>query len=162
MRFAYLVLLMFLAGCVQQCPACECPPCECPQLEEVNETEECVTANITITTVQVNQTCNQTINETNITGPELPEQEMEGILFANGSYLLILDDVSYPTASLEPCGIFSIAHAGNLSIAERLIICPGDSKSWVSPEGRIYRILVKKVAAGYTKESIWADVMIFG
>lgn len=155
MRFMLLALLVLLAGCVQQCPACECPAYECP--EPINETrEECTAANIT--TVKINET----INETNATEAELPEQEMEGIPFANGNYLLVLDDVSYPTTSAEPCGIFSIAHAGNLSVAERLIICPGDSKSWVSPDGHGYRILVKEVAAGYTKETMWADVIIFG
>ena len=161
MRFAFLALVILLAGCLQQecppcdCPPCECPPCECP--EPVNESrEECTTANITIITV------NETINESNVTEPELPEQEIEGIPFANGSYLLVLDDVSYPTTSEDACGIFSIMYAGNLSVADRLIICPGDSKSWVSPEGRIYRILVKEVAAGYTKDTQWADVIIFG
>ena len=159
MRFAFLVFFILLAGCLkQECPICECPPCECPPCEcpqPVNETkEECMTANIT--------TVNKTINETNVTEPELPEQEMEGIPLAGGGYLLVLDDVSYPTTSAEPCGIFSIVHAENQSIADRLIICPGDSKSWISPEGHGYRIVVKEVAAGYTKETMWADVIIFG
>lgn len=160
MRFMFLALLVLLAGCAQQCPACECPPCECPTCEcpepinETREEAECVTANITAITI------NNTVNETNVTEPELPEQEMEGIPFAN--YLLVLDDVSYPTTSAEPCGIFSIVYAENQSIADRLIICPGDSKNWISPEGHGYRILVKEVAAGYTKESMWADVIIFG
>lgn len=155
MRLMLLALLVFLAGCTQQCPACECPPCECPTCECPEPVkEECTAANITTITT------NKTINETNVTEPELPEQEMEGIPFAN--YLLVLDDVSYPTTSAEPCGIFSIVHAENQSIADRLIICPGDSKTWVGPDGHGYRILVKEVAAGYTKESMWADVIIFG
>ncbi len=161
MRFVFLALVILLAGCItQQCPPCDCPPCECPQpQEQINETkEECATANITVITVQPNQT----MNETNVTEPELPEEKLEGVPFAEGSYLLVLDDVFYPTTSAEPCGIFSIMDAENLSIADRLIICPGDSKSWVTPEGRAYRILVREVAAGYTKETKWADVIIFG
>lgn len=87
---------------------------------------------------------------------------IEGIPFANGSYILVLDDVSYPKGSGDSCGIFSIRYASDKSILDREIICPGDSQYWKSPEDDLYRIVVGDVAAGYTKDIKWAEVIIYG
>jgi hypothetical protein len=77
-----------------------------------------------------------------------------------GNYSLVLDDVSVIPSSSEPCGIFSIT-AVNGSIADRFVVCPRQSRTWIAPDGHAYRIFVKKVAAGYGGVE-WADVTIFG
>lgn len=160
MRFICLLLVFLLAGCLEQ----QCPECVCPQLKQPNITNtslaepNCTSANITI--IHVNQTCNQTIDKSNLSEP--PVSEPEGILFANKSYLLVLDDVSVPTSAKGSCGIFSVKYPSNLSVVDRFIVCSGESQYWVSPEGKSYRMVVVEVAAGYTKDVNWAEVIIYG
>jgi hypothetical protein len=162
MRIAVLLLALMLFGCLeQQCPECKCPDIVQPNITNTSLAEpNCTSANITI--INVNQTCNQTIDVNNLSLSELPEPEAKGILFANQSYLLVLDDVSVPTSAKGSCGIFSVKYAGNLSVADRFIVCPGDTQYWVSPEGQSFRIVVVEVAAGYTKDVKWAEVIIYG
>jgi hypothetical protein len=161
MRYLILAFALLLAGCTQQ-------PSEtvCPEVIEQNITQPapgCTSANITITSVVVNQTCNQSLNKTNLSaGYVAPVPDLEGIPFANGSYVLVLDDVSYPTSEKGSCGIFSVMDAGNKSVLNRFIICPKESQYWKSPEDDTYRIVVKNVAAGYTRDIKWADVVIYG
>jgi hypothetical protein len=162
MRVLLVFLALALSGCLgQQCPECGCPTLEQPDCSNVSLAEPgCTSANITI--IKVNQTCDQTAGGSNLTTEAPPEPEPDGIPFADNSYLLVLDDVSVPTSGKGSCGIFSIKHAGNLSVAGRFIACPGDSQYWVSPENDSYRIRVIEVAAGYTKDVKWAEVMIYG
>ncbi|MCI0503717.1 hypothetical protein L0Y65_03320 [Candidatus Micrarchaeota archaeon] len=85
----------------------------------------------------------------------------EGLAFANGSYVLAFDDASVIPVSSEPCGIFSL-WAINGTLLEKMLICPGESEVWASPEGATYRIEVVSVAAGYSGAEAWAKVIIFG
>ncbi|MBI5227208.1 hypothetical protein HY988_01350 [Candidatus Micrarchaeota archaeon] len=85
-----------------------------------------------------------------------------GLVFGDGPYLLFLDDISTNSDTNSACGIFSISYAENQSEITRLLICPGVSDYWRSPDGHTYRIFVEKVVPGYTKESNWAQISIFG
>ncbi len=102
-----------------------------------------------------NQTFNQTTNYTSASNAP------EGLPFPDSNYSLFLDDVSLVPTSSEPCGIFSIRDR-NQSILDKMLICPPESADWTSPEGHLYRIRVDEVAAGYTMQTNWAKVEIFG
>jgi hypothetical protein len=88
--------------------------------------------------------------------------EAPGLEFGNGSYRIVLEDLSVIPASEEPCGIFSIRSAGSGDVLEKIFICPGDSQQWVGPDNHSFRILVVETAAGYTKEARWARVIVYG
>ncbi len=107
-----------------------------------------------------NQTSNQTTNYTSTSNTTVPAKPA-GLPFPDSSYSLFLDDVSLVPTSSEPCGIFSIRDSNN-SIMDKLLICPPESADWTSPEGHLYRIRVDEVAAGYTMQTNWAKVEIFG
>ena len=171
MRFAFVFLALLLAGCLQQPPAVSLTPNETPiATPPVNVTPPATITNESVAggsvsiegniTVQnstaINESANETANESVPSGPATPA----GIAFANGSYLLVLDDVSVSGPS-APCGIFSVRYS-NGSVIDRLLICPPNSQNWLSPEGSTYRIYVIEVAAGYTHEENWARVIIFG
>ena len=68
-------------------------------------------------------------------------------VLALGNYSLVLEGTTVPSSS-GPCGIFSLI-AGNGSIAERFVLCPLQSRTWISPEGHKYIIFVETVSAGY-------------
>jgi len=174
LRTLVLVLALFsgllLFGCLQQPPASQVTGKITVNQSSTTPVFVNATANQTPIAIasgpnktnQTNQifiqaTDNQSSNASNTT----PVQKPEGLEFANGSYVLVLDDVSV-TSSQEPCGIFSIRYQENGSLITNFMTCPPDSKYWRSPEGRTYRIRVEKVAAGYTKETKWASVTIFG
>lgn len=173
MKSAFLVLVLLFLGCLQQTPPVSLTPNETtpatppvnvtplsPPVNITNESvagsvSEAIEGNITIQNQSVDE--NQT-NES--VQPGAPALEPAGIAFANGRYILVLDDVS--VTSSEPCGIFSVRYAENGSVIDRLLICPPNSQNWLSPEGALYRIYVIKVAAGYAHEENWARVIIFG
>ncbi|MDD5172446.1 MAG: hypothetical protein PHF60_05420, partial [Candidatus ainarchaeum sp.] len=75
---------------------------------------------------------------------------------------LVLDDISLIPTSSEPCGIFSVRSGSDGAILDKMLICPGESQNWVSPDGDGYRIFVVKVAAGYGGQEKWAKVIIYG
>lgn len=103
----------------------------------------------------------QSGNATNSTAPANETTKPAGLPFPGSNYSLFLDDVSLVPTSSEPCGIFSIRDASS-SILDKLLICPPESQDWTSPEGHLYRIRVDEVAAGYTMQTNWAKVEIFG
>lgn len=105
--------------------------------------------------VSGNITDNQT-NQTNETA------KPKGLVFGSGKYMLVLDDVSIIPNSEEPCGIFSVRNATDYSTYEKMLICPPESQEWTSPENHIYRIKVLKVAAGYSGQENWVEVIIYG
>lgn len=136
--------------CPQECgPAPGCP------IRVINDSFEAVCSG---------GICEKTpfMNQSNIT--QVPEKvsnetaEPEGIRF--GQYYLVLDDVVLPAYD-STCGAFSVI-GQNGSTLDKLLICEKNSKNWVSPEGHSYRILVVKLAAGYTHQAAWADVRIYG
>ena len=122
------------------------------------------------TNPQQNQTTPQPGNQTNQSASnENPPEETppqpaipQGLAFGNGSYLLVLDDVSIIPTSSGPCGIFSVRLASDGSVLDKMLICTGESENWVSPDGGSHRILVVNVAAGYGGQEKWAKVMIYG
>ncbi len=102
------------------------------------------------------------MNQSNLT--EMPENASNKTLKAAGlqfgQYSLVLDDVVLPAYD-STCGAFSVIDQ-NGSTVDNLLICEKRSKNWVSPDGHSYRILVVKVAAGYSHQAAWADVRIYG
>ncbi len=170
MRLVILaVLLVLMLGCAQQNPAV------------INQTVQ-PPANISNTTPPSNNTVppantsvpNISISNTtsNITAPPnqtiaVPNQTMnmtanstrQGLVFDDGKYSLVLDDVSLMQA--KPCGIFSIRNM-NGSIMDGMVICPTQSQTWIAPDGHEFRIRADDVAAGYSKQAMWANVEIFG
>lgn len=93
-----------------------------------------------------------------------PSSDDEGLEAPSGirfdRYLLVLDDIILP-ATDDTCGAFSVMEQ-NGTIVDKLIICEKDSRYWITPDGHKYRILVVKLAAGYTHQEAWADVRIYG
>ncbi len=83
-----------------------------------------------------------------------------GILFGDGEYALVFDDLSVPDGNA--CALLSVDYASNYSAITKLEICPGESEVWTDPGGRVFRILVLKTAAGYSGSAGWAQVEIFG
>ena len=171
MRLILLVFAIMLAGCVTQetaenssnltMPPSISPPANDSQIAMPHlETSGNISA-IPDETIPQNETPESPpINET----PQNPEPQIprppEGLSFANNSYVIALDDVSLVPTSAEPCGIFSLWTA-NGSLIEKMFICPGQSEMWDSPDGGSYRILVIKVAGGYTGHK-WAQVIVYG
>ncbi len=124
------------------------------EVEEVNETEEIAvneTVNETAGEIYVNETANETVNES-------AEQEISGILFGGGRYLLILQDAVWYGG--EACAAVDIAYVNGTSI-KKDVICPMVDVYWTAPDGHRFRIRITKVAAGYTGEA-WAKVFIYG
>ncbi|MEW6723052.1 MAG: hypothetical protein AB1324_07350 [Candidatus Micrarchaeota archaeon] len=189
MRF-FLLAVLLAAGCVSQPgPAANETSQPLPEPNDTLVIEGNITVpeppqnatNVTLppedgtdNAIPANQT-----NETNITGSnetpapeeqppedgspnEVESQMPKGIIFGGGRFSLVLDDISVVPVSDEPCGIFSVRDAYSGEILDKMLICPGDSQNWAAPEGKIYRILVTKVAAGYTFEEKWAKVYIYG
>lgn len=166
--FLLSVGLLLVSGCIQQPqenqtnqtppvmgPANQSPPAAPPNVTPPQAPPE-ITGNITEQPPPVQNGTNQTGNGT--AAPQNPK----GLLFGDGKYLLVLDDVSVIPSSEEPCGIFSIRNATDYSVYEKMLICPPESESWTSPENHIYRIKVLKVAAGYSGGGSWVDVIIYG
>jgi hypothetical protein len=175
MRPAFFAIIVLLFGCVsppaqnQTAPGQNGSAIPAPQAEEEiigNLTEPPPApspANLTNETLPANETLNGTAgNETAQSPGEPPPERPEGLLFAEGKYLLVLDDVSVIPSSEEPCGIFSIRNATDYSVYEKMLICPPDSQTWTSPDNHIFRIKVIKVAAGYSGGGNWVEVIIYG
>jgi len=171
MRLVLLVFAILLAGCVTQetagnssnltgQPSISPPANDSQAAMPPPETSGNITAIPDETPAQNETPQAPPINET----PQNPEPEIprppEGLAFANSSYVIALDDVSLVPTSAEPCGIFSL-WAANGTLVEKMFICPGQSEMWDSPDGGSYRILVLKVAGGYTGHK-WAQVIVYG
>lgn len=111
-------------------------------------------------TTSTNQTLNQTTNQTIPYAPSEPE----GLIFSYGEYSLVLDDVAVVTSDERPCGIFSIhdLRGEKETVIDQMVLCPGETKYWLSPGGDRFRIVIIEVAAGYTKETQWAKAIIYG
>lgn len=129
-----------------------------------------LTGNLTMPNVTINETNNVTgngepdlLNDT-FNGPlvatadQLVTDNLTGILFGNGTYLLVLEDIS----TVDDCALMAVHFAANQSEITKLKGCPGQDVNWASPEGRIFRIKVIKTAAGYAYAGKWAQVVIYG
>ena len=114
------------------------------KIEEVNET------------VEFNETVNETDDSFNETITE--HKEVEGIYFAGGRYVLILDDVAW--YGDKSCAIVTIAYADGTAI-KKDVMCPRTDYYWTDSAGMRFRFKVISVAAGYTGEA-WANIIIYG
>lgn len=170
MRLVILALLLVLMlGCTQtvQPPANSTipnntivPPANIsvPNRTNVSTNESNITSNQTMNiTVPSNQSENNTV--TNQTMNMTVNSTLQGMIFDDGQYSLVLDDVSL--MQTKPCGIFSIRNM-NDSIVDEFVICPTQSQIWIDPNGHKFRIRADDIAAGYTKQTMWANVEIFG
>jgi len=110
-------------------------------IEEINES------------VEYNETVNKTVNETVIR-----PKEVEGIYFAGGRYVLILDDVAW--YGDKSCAIVTISYADGSAI-KKDVMCPRTDYYWTDSAGMRFRFKVISVAAGYTGEA-WANIIIYG
>ncbi|MBU0527191.1 hypothetical protein KKE92_01815 [Candidatus Micrarchaeota archaeon] len=138
--------------CTNDCgPAPGCP------IQLVNDSFEAICSNGFCEKVE-----SSLMNQSNLS--EVPENasnktmRIEELKF--GQYSLVLDDVVLPAYDAT-CGAFRVIDK-NGSTIDNLLICEQRSKNWVSPDGHQYRILVVKVAAGYSHQAAWADVRIYG
>ncbi|HID73274.1 TPA: hypothetical protein EYP38_05000 [Candidatus Micrarchaeota archaeon] len=167
MRWLLLTASVLLLGCVsappQECPACDYE-CDCPEAVECPESAAdasysgCLWRNISTTAVQDENLTEEPSQAANATAPEHGYGNMT---FGEGNFTLLLEDVSLPAGGGEPCAMFSISNASG-ALMERVVVCPGKDEYWVAPDGHRFRIVVIEAAAGYTREDVWADVIIFG
>ncbi len=125
-----------------------------------NKCEKAPVASANLTSVNITGNLTEPVNETAEENEvQEPPAIPEGIHL--GGYLLVLDDVVIYPESSEDCGAFSIMLT-NGTVVDKLLICEGQSKYWITPEGHKYRIFVVKLAAGYTMQENWADVRVYG
>ncbi|MFN7991104.1 MAG: hypothetical protein U0R44_03005 [Candidatus Micrarchaeia archaeon] len=172
-----LLILMLIAsiyGCTRPATVSNSSPVATPQppREVLNSTEGNITASpeppAAVPAGTGNGTAPQaTANATPAEAPGNPgpnqtgEPAKAGLPFAGGKYRIVLDDVSTIPTSAEPCGIFSITDQTG-SVLEKMLICPPDSETWTDQDGRTFRIRVLKVAAGYSHQVTWAQVIVVG
>jgi hypothetical protein len=114
--------------------------------------EENMSANLTLPNITINETTTPNQTEINETSP------LSGIPFGDGTYLLVLEDISI----IDNCALMAVHFALNQSEITKLKGCEGKDVNWISPEGRIFRIKVLKTAAGYTKNENWVQIQIYG
>ncbi|MEM2948429.1 MAG: hypothetical protein QXY05_01680 [Candidatus Anstonellales archaeon] len=179
MRFlGILALLMLFAGCISN-------------IEEKNEnkmvkiigekiynesswmnesSEESTAENISVgnNTTPVNETDDaadlNTTNQTfeNESYAENGEAKIDGTYFGNDRYCLVLRDISMQRNEIGYCALFEIILVENYTTLQKLQVCPGDDATWISPEGKQYRIKVIDTAAGYSGAARWAKVIVYG
>ncbi|MFA5930301.1 MAG: hypothetical protein WC861_05445 [Candidatus Micrarchaeia archaeon] len=79
-----------------------------------------------------------------------------------GNYTLVVEDLSLAGgAGRVSCAIIGIYGNGGSRLAE-LQGCPGQDSYWVAPDRHMWRIVVYQTAPGYTHNSAWAEVAVFG
>jgi len=118
------------------------------------QVEENISANISLQNISANITIPSNLSIAN----ETFTPNLSGLLFGNGSYQLVLEDIS----SIDYCALLSVVFHSNQSEITKLKACPTQDVNWISPEGRVFRIKVVKTAAGYTGNESWADIRIYG
>jgi len=134
---------------------------------KTSNVQQNITGQIVVSTTQQNNSQQNTttqkgkINESesyiNLSGGKYANN----LTFGNGEYLLILEDIAIGTGNEIDCGLFRIIYSSDLQEIKRLIICSAQETLWISPKGDSYRIKVVNVAAGYSKNSRWASVIIY-
>ncbi|MCK4319025.1 hypothetical protein KAW38_00450 [Candidatus Micrarchaeota archaeon] len=113
-----------------------------------------------LTNVSANITVNGEVDlGINITENEnIEEDYREGLLvFGDRGYALDLLSV---TIDAE-CAVFEFIYT-NGTVIDKAIICKGEDIYWVSPEGQGFRVKVLQVALGYSTNTSWANVIIYG
>ncbi len=173
-----LALCAVLFGCVGEGPSQPAAPNQSNQtvhassngtnatgpVPPVSPPETNTSANLTAPNATGNATSPElngsAANETGTAGVANATRNVSGIVFGGGQYVLVLDDIS--VAGTQPCALLSVYYASNASQITKLDVCQGESQNWISPEGRIFRIVVLKTAPGYSENALWAQVEIFG
>ena len=98
----------------------------------------------------------------NTTGNITVKNETEPLLFfGEGKYSLRLVDVIERGPGEEGCAAVEFLYS-NGTLIEQGRICTGEDYYWTAPDGHRFRLVVTEVVAGYTKEAVWAKVLIFG
>ncbi len=110
-----------------------------------------------------NITGNATFNQTTIvanTTQNTSQVTQHGVTFSN--FTIFLNDVTLPLGGGQPpCGAFEIdAKNGNKLLEFQL--CQGNQYRWVDPTGRAWRIVAYSIVQGYTKQTAYADLAVFG
>lgn len=124
------------------------------EINESNEVEEPIDlGNTSVDMDEENFTINNTSEGTK-------NKTLEGLVFGEGDYILVLDDLSLDKP--EPCAIISIYDSNTQEQLEQAKICPGEEYYWTSPENHVYRIVVIETAAGYSYGAAWANIIIYG
>lgn len=99
------------------------------------------------------------INKSEVGNKTETERESTGLKFSN--YVLVLDDVIQQGPT--DCASISIyANSPEATLLHKGILCPGKDYYWVSPDQHRFRILMTSVAGGYSGNSIWANVIVYG
>jgi hypothetical protein len=127
----------------------------CKKIPIINQ--ENITANLTIPNLTTNITIPENISTEN-KSINNKTANLSGLIIANGSYILVLEDIS----TVDNCALLSVVYSSNQTEITKLKGCPGKDVNWISPEGRVFRIKVVKTAAGYTKNESWADIRVYG
>lgn len=166
-RLPLIVLLLVLLGCIQN-PSdsliegrLNLPNVSSQYINEtMNETIEINETEIPETNITTNTSSNATVDQP----PEEDEpDELEGLLFGDGEYILVLDDlVLDETKPGGVCAAVSIVEVETLARLDRKKICKEVDKTWTAPDGHVYRIHLVEAIAGYTGESKWAEFRITG
>lgn len=128
-----------------------------------NDINESVSlGNITTNTTVIieNNITNNSIENITENVEEIKNKTLEGLLFGNEKYILVLDDLSLDKP--ESCAIVSIYEKDTQERLEQAKICPGEEYYWTTPEGKTYRIVVIETAPGYTQGATWARIIIYG
>jgi len=98
-------------------------------------------------------------NSTNVT-ENTTENEKEADALQFGKYILMLDDVTI--VGSENCASIRIFDSKLENLLHQGLACKGKDYYWTAPDKHRYRILVTDIAAGYSNNSIWAKVFIYG
>ncbi|MBI4399160.1 hypothetical protein HY570_00275 [Candidatus Micrarchaeota archaeon] len=86
------------------------------------------------------------------------ENRIPGLDFAD--YTLVLLDLTVPSDGIS-CASLGI-YSKQDELLQQVKVCPGESYSWIAPDGRRFRIVVYDTSPGYLLRSIWAEVAVFG
>lgn len=109
-----------------------------------------IVTDFNLSTTVINKTTSENKTET--------EKEGNGIKF--GGYALLLDDVVI--YGPDQCAVIKIFDNGLATVLHEGVVCKGKDYYWIAPDKHRYRILITEIAAGYSNNSIWAKVFIYG
>ncbi|MBS3068013.1 hypothetical protein J4450_04885 [Candidatus Micrarchaeota archaeon] len=86
-----------------------------------------------------------------------------GLLFEDGKYILVLNDIALDqTVPAGACALIEIVKIESEASLQKGKICKGSDYSWVSPEGKQFKIRLLDIAPGYSGGAKWANFLIFG
>ena len=157
--------MVLALGCTQWNSSVE--PIQIPNVSSplLNETEEIMeeeaVPNETLVQIESNIT-NATLNESEMQETNESE-EIHGLLFGEERYLLLLDDIVLDASKPGgACAAIKIYELETSELVGQEEVCKESDITWVSPEGRTFRIRLLEIAPGYTQTAKWARFIVFG